>query len=57
MGVAQKYELRVSFKFDDHKIVLRDLACSECSIDAFYDDCKTLKQIGKTYVITPEKVE
>ena len=46
-----------SLKFDDHKIVLRDLTCSECSIDAFCDDCKTLKQIDKTNVITPEKGE
>ena len=46
-----------SLKFDGHKTVLRDLTCSECSIDAFCDDCKTLKQIDKTNVITPEKVE
>ena len=44
-------------KFDGHMIVLRDLTCSECSIDAFCDDCKTLKQIDKTNAITPEKVE
>ena len=41
-------------KFDGHKIVLRDLTCS---IEAFCDDCKTLKQIDKTNVITPEKTE
>ena len=46
-----------SLKFDGHKIVLRDLTCSECSSDAFCDDCETLKQIDKTNVITPEKVE
>ena len=43
-----------SLTFDGHKIVLRDLTCSECSIEAFCDDCKTLKQIDKTNVITPE---
>ena len=46
-----------SLKFDGHKIVLRDLTCPECSIDAFCDDCETLKHIDKTNVITPEKVE
>ena len=44
-----------SLKFDGHKIVLRDLTCSECSTDAFCDDCKTLKQIDKANVITPGK--
>ena len=34
-----------SAKFDGHKIILRDLTCSECSIVAFCDDCKILKQI------------
>ena len=42
-------------KFDGHKIVLRDLTCSKCSIEAFCDDWKTLKQIDKI-VITPEKM-
>ena len=46
-----------SLKFDCHKIVLRDLTCPECSIDAFCDDCKTLKQIDKANIIMPEKVE
>ena len=36
-----------SSKFDGHKIVLRDLTCSKCSIEAFCDDWKTLKQIDK----------
>ena len=44
-------------KFNGHKIVLRDLTCSECSVEAFCDDCKTLKQIDKTNIITPEKNE
>ena len=42
-------------KSDAHKIVLTDLTCSECSIEAFCDDWKTLKQIDKI-VITPEKM-
>ena len=42
---------------DANKIVLRDQTCSACSIDAFCDYCKTLKQIDKTNVITSEKVE
>ena len=46
-----------SLKFDGHKIILRDLACSACSIDVFCSDCKPLKQIDKTNVITSEKVE
>ena len=33
-----------SLKFDGHKVVLRDLPCSECSIEGFCDDGKTLKQ-------------
>ena len=41
--------------FDGRKIVLRDLTCSGCSIEDFCNDCKTLKQIDKTNVITPEK--
>ena len=45
-----------SAKFDGHKIVLRDLTCSECSIEAFCDDCKILKQIDKANVIKPEKM-
>ena len=31
-----------TLKFDSHKIVLRDLTCSECSIDGFWDGCETL---------------
>ena len=42
-------------KFDGQKIALTDLTCSECSIEAFCDDSKTLKQIDKTNAITPEK--
>ena len=33
-------------KFDRYKIILRDLTCSECSVEASCD---------KTNVITPEK--
>ena len=31
-----------TLKSDSHKIVLRDLTCSECSIDGFWDGCETL---------------
>ena len=31
-----------SLKFDGHQIVLTDLTCSECLIDAFCNDCETL---------------
>ena len=44
-------------KFDGHKIFLTDLTCLECSIETFCDDCKTLKQINNTNVISPEKNE
>ena len=30
-----------TLKFDGHKIVLRDLTCSKCSIDGFWDGCET----------------
>ena len=45
-----------SLKFDGHKIILRDLTCSECSIDAFYNDCKTLNQIEKQMSLHQKKL-
>ena len=38
-----------------HKIVLRDLICSKCSIEVFCDDWKTLKQTDKKMSLRQKK--
>ena len=43
-------------KFDGHDIVLRDLICYKCYIEAFCDDWKALKQTGKKTSLRQKKL-